>query len=66
MSIIRLASSIALFLFGSIFAILGLWTAVITWTSLQASQREHGLLIGILGLALIGIGAYLTKRSKNH
>ena len=72
MAAIHLAGLIALFLFGAIFVILGLATASISWTSTSPEivvglneHAMHGLLVAVLGFALIGSGVYVARRPKN-
>ena len=65
MAVIHLAGLIALFLFGAVFVILGLFSAIITWTSTASEPTVTGLLVAVFGFALIGAGLYVAKRSKN-
>ena len=65
MAVIHLAWLIALFLFGAMFVILGLFSAIITWTSTASEPTVTGLLVAVFGFALIGAGLYVAKRSKN-
>ena len=65
MAVIHLAGLIALFLFGAMFVILGLFSAIITWTSTASEPTVTGLLVAVFGFALIGAGLYVAKRSKN-
>ena len=65
MAVIHLAGLIALFLFGAVFVILGLFSAIITWTSTASEPTVTGLLVVVFGFALIGAGLYVAKRSKN-
>ena len=65
MAAIRLAGLITLFLFGAVFVILGLFSAIITWTSTASEPTVTGLLVAVFGFALIGAGLYVAKRSKN-
>ena len=65
MAVIYLAGLITLFLFGAVFVILGLFSAIMTWTSTAPEQPMTGLLVAIFGFALIGAGLYVAKRSKN-
>ena len=65
MAVIHLAGLITLFLFGAVFVILGLFSAIITWTSKASEPTVTGLLVAIFGFALIGAGLYVAKRSKN-
>ena len=65
MAVIRLAGLITLFLFGAVFVILGLFSAIITWTSTASEPTVTGLLVAVFGFALIGAGLYVAKRSKN-
>ena len=65
MAVIYLAGLITLFLFGAVFVILGLFSAIITWTSTASEPTVIGLLVAVFGFALIGAGLYVAKRSKN-
>ena len=65
MAVIYLAGLITLFLFGAVFVILGLFSAIITWTSTASEPTVTGLLVVVFGFALIGAGLYVAKRSKN-
>ena len=65
MAVIHLAWLITLFLFGAMFVILGLFSAIITWTSTASEPTVTGLLVAVFGFALIGAGLYVAKRSKN-
>ena len=72
MAVIHIAGLITLILFGAVFVILGLVTASTSWTSTSPEmvvglneQTVHGLLVAVLGFALIGAGLYVAKRSKN-
>ena len=65
MAVIHLAGLITLFLFGAVFVILGLFSAIITWTSTASEPTVTGLLVAVFGFALIGAGLYVAKRSKN-
>ena len=65
MAVIYLAGLITLFLFGAVFVILGLFSAIITWTSTASEPTVTGLLVAVFGFALIGAGLYVAKRSKN-
>ena len=65
MAVIHLAGLIVLFLFGAVFVILGLFSAIITWTSTASEPTVTGLLVAVFGFALIGAGLYVAKRSKN-
>ena len=65
MAVIHLAGLITLFLFGAVFVILGLFSAITTWTSTASEPTVTGLLVAIFGFALIGAGLYVAKRSKN-
>jgi len=64
-AVIHLAGLITLFLFGAVFVILGLFSAIITWTSTASEPTVTGLLVAVFGFALIGAGLYVAKRSKN-
>jgi len=64
-AVIYLAGLITLFLFGAVFVILGLFSAIITWTSTASEPTVTGLLVAVFGFALIGAGLYVAKRSKN-
>jgi len=64
-AVIYLAGLITLFLFGAVFVILGLFSAIITWTSTASEPTVTGLLVVVFGFALIGAGLYVAKRSKN-
>ncbi len=65
MAVIHLAGLIALFLFGAMFVILGLFSAILLWNTNSPEQLENVLLVVVLGFALIGAGLYVAKRSKN-
>ena len=65
MAVIHLAGLITLFLFGAVFVILGLFSAIMTWDTTAPEQLKTGLLVAIFGFALIGAGLYVAKRSKN-
>ena len=65
MAVIHLAGLITLFLFSAVFVILGLFSAIITWTSTASEPTVTGLLVVVFGFALIGAGLYVAKRSKN-
>ena len=65
MAVIHLAGLITLFLFGAVFVILGLFSAIITWTGTGLESTVIGLLVAVFGFALIGAGLYVAKRSKN-
>ena len=65
MAVIHLAGLITLFLSGAVFVILGLFSAIITWTSTASEPTVTGLLVVVFGFALIGAGLYVAKRSKN-
>ena len=65
MAAIHLAGLITLFLSGAVFVILGLFSAIITWTSTASEPTVTGLLVAVFGFALIGAGLYVAKRSKN-
>ena len=65
MAVIYLAGLITLFLFGAVFVILGLFSAIITWTGTGSEPTVIGLLVAVFGFALIGAGLYVAKRSKN-
>jgi len=64
-AVIHLAGLITLFLFGAVFVILGLFSAIITWTGTGLESTVIGLLVAVFGFALIGAGLYVAKRSKN-
>tara|TARA_Y100000310_G_C20309639_1_gene635628 strand:+ start:146 stop:343 length:198 start_codon:yes stop_codon:yes gene_type:complete len=64
-AVIHLAGLIALFLFGAMFVILGLFSAILLWNTNSPEQLENVLLVVVLGFALIGAGLYVAKRSKN-
>ncbi len=65
MAVIHLAGLITLFLFGAVFVILGLFSAITMWTSTASEPTVIGLLVAVFGFALIGAGLYVAKRSKN-
>ena len=65
MAAIRLAGLITLFLFGAVFVIIGLSSAILLWNTSSSEQLENVLLVAVLGFAMIGAGLYVAKRSKN-
>ena len=65
MAVIYLAGLITLFLFGAVFVIIGLSSAILLWNTNSPEQLENVLLVAVLGFAMIGAGLYVAKRSKN-